>query len=171
VRREEEGRAKKCNTEVPRIRLGPAAGRFAFTFTVPPSPAFPLPPARHNSYRRTTPPPPPPTQAGSPNFSPMAEAGHPGRAAPVLKERLGYDQVLQPPCRSAVSAVLAGPRQNVGVLPTGGSKSLLLPGSALIDAGADGSRVAPSISLMKDQVDHSLPRVFRWWGGRFINST
>src|SRR6516225_4644164 len=53
--------------------------------------------------------------------------------------------------REAMDAVLAG-RDSMGVLPTGGGKSLCFQAPAMVQSGL-ALVVSPLISLMKDQVD------------------
>lgn len=82
-----------------------------------------------------------------------------------LREYYGY-QTFRPGQEEIISEVLAG-RDVLGVMPTGGGKSicyqlpsLFLPGAVVV--------ISPLIALMKDQVDNLNLRDFRV---TFINST
>ncbi len=83
----------------------------------------------------------------------------------VLRRYWGYD-TFRPLQREIIDSVLAG-RDTLGLLPTGGGKSItfqvpamMLPGLTLV--------VTPLISLMKDQVDnlagHSIKSVYFYSG-------
>lgn len=76
----------------------------------------------------------------------------------ILKRHWGYD-AFRPLQREIIDSVLAG-RDTLGLLPTGGGKSItfqvpamLLPGLTIV--------VTPLISLMKDQVDNLRERDIR----------
>ena len=80
---------------------------------------------------------------------PKIDAAHPKKEAATL-ERFGFAE-FRPGQRPLIEAVLSG-RDALGVMPTGGGKSLcfqlpatLLEGMALV--------ISPLIALMKDQVD------------------
>lgn len=79
-------------------------------------------------------------------------------ALDILRQYWGYD-AFRPAQREIVDDVLAG-HDTIGLLPTGGGKSitfqvpaLMLPGVTVV--------VTPLISLMKDQVDHLSDRGIR----------
>jgi len=68
----------------------------------------------------------------------------------VLKESFGYGQ-FRPGQREIIQAVLSG-RDVLGVMPTGGGKSLCFQLPALVKSGLT-LVVSPLIALMQDQVD------------------
>ncbi len=76
-------------------------------------------------------------------------------AREILKEYWGYDS-FRPLQEEIVASVLAG-HDTLGLLPTGGGKSITfqVPGLAL---GGLTLVVTPLISLMKDQADHLVER-------------
>ncbi len=91
--------------------------------------------------------------------------GAPPTPLEVLQRTFGYES-FRPGQEKIISAVLAG-RDCIGVMPTGGGKSLtfqipakILPGTVLV--------ISPLISLMKDQVDGLLQNGFR---AAVVNST
>lgn len=83
----------------------------------------------------------------------------------VLKTYFGYDNFKKGQ-EKLVSAILAG-RDVLGIMPTGGGKSLCYQLPATILEGVT-IVISPLISLMKDQVD-SLDEM--GLAGTFINST
>ena len=100
---------------------------------------------------------------GSPSMN--ASDARPSTALDVLRGTFGFE-TFRPGQEKIINAVLAG-RDCIGVLPTGGGKSLtfqipakLLGGTVLV--------ISPLISLMKDQVDALIQSGFR---AAVINST
>ena len=79
-------------------------------------------------------------------------------AAEVLKRYWGYDS-FRPAQREIVDDVLAG-HDTIGLLPTGGGKSITFQVPAMMLPGAT-VVVTPLISLMKDQVDNLADRGIR----------
>lgn len=73
----------------------------------------------------------------------------------VLKEHWGYD-AFRPMQREIVDSVLAG-RDTLGLLPTGGGKSITFQVPGLVLGGLT-LVVSPLIALMKDQVDNLRAR-------------
>ena len=86
-------------------------------------------------------------------------------ARDVLRRHFGYDD-FRPGQIDVVGAVLAG-SDTLGVLPTGGGKSLCYQVPALVLPGLT-VVISPLISLMKDQVDRLVGRGVR---ATFLNST
>ncbi len=85
-------------------------------------------------------------------MKPQPDAASHARARAVLKEKFGFDS-FRPGQERLVAGVLSG-RDTLGVLPTGGGKTLcyqlpafMLDGLILV--------VSPLISLMQDQVDRA----------------
>src|ERR1041385_7962728 len=84
----------------------------------------------------------------------MRDDLHEARLTEVLKGTFGHPE-FRPHQRPIIDGILSG-RSVLGVLPTGGGKSLcyqlpsmLLPGATLV--------ISPLIALMKDQVDGLPP--------------
>ena len=111
----------------------------------------------------------PPTSA-----PPTASAGAPtmDAARAVLRDRWGYPD-FRPGQARILDAVLAG-RDVLGILPTGGGKSICYQVPALLDAECGAERggltlvVSPLIALMQDQVAALRARGIE---AAFLNST
>lgn len=86
-------------------------------------------------------------------------------ARAALRRHFGYDD-FRPGQVDVVAAVLSG-RDTLGVLPTGGGKSLCYQVPALVLPGLT-VVISPLISLMKDQVDRLVARGV---SAAFLNST
>src|SRR6266545_2246742 len=86
-------------------------------------------------------------------------------AKAVLRRHFGYDD-FRPGQVDVVAAVLSG-HDTLGVLPTGGGKSLCYQVPALVLPGLT-VVISPLISLMKDQVDRLVTRGVP---ATFLNST
>jgi len=85
-------------------------------------------------------------------------------AEAVLRRYFGHEK-FRPGQADVVAAVLAG-RDTIGVLPTGGGKSLCYQVPALVRDGLT-VVISPLISLMKDQVDRLVGRGI---AAAFLNS-
>lgn len=111
---------------------------------MPPEPLPPLPTAPH--------PLPPPASASlaSAQLAPASPASVPLSLDDALRAFFGFE-AFRPGQRELMDAVLAG-RDALGVLPTGGGKSLTYQLPALLAPGLT-VVVSPLIALMKDQVD------------------
>lgn len=83
----------------------------------------------------------------------------------LLKEHFGYDQ-FRPAQQRVIQSILGG-HDTLGVLPTGGGKSICFQIPALVTGGLT-LVVSPLISLMQDQVE-ALKR--RGIAAAFLNST
>jgi ATP-dependent DNA helicase RecQ len=83
----------------------------------------------------------------------------------ALRRHFGYDR-FRPGQVDVVASVLGG-RDTLGVLPTGGGKSLCYQVPALVLPGLT-VVISPLISLMKDQVDRLVSRGI---AAAFLNST
>ena len=86
-------------------------------------------------------------------MKPQPDAASHARARAVLKDKFGFDRLSARARKRLVAGVLSG-RDTLGVLPTGGGKTLcyqlpafMLDGLILV--------VSPLISLMQDQVDRA----------------
>lgn len=88
-------------------------------------------------------------------FAPSSASDDPIK---VLKRYWGYD-AFRPLQREIIDSILAG-RDTIGLLPTGGGKSITFQVPAMILQGLT-LVVTPLISLMKDQVDNLKQRGIR----------
>ncbi len=78
-----------------------------------------------------------------------------GKAHEILKKYWGFDE-FRPLQEDIINSVLAG-RDTLGLMPTGGGKSITFQVPALMNDGL-ALVVTPIISLMKDQVDNLISR-------------
>ena len=77
------------------------------------------------------------------------------KAHEILKKYWGYDE-FRPLQEDIINSVLAG-HDTLGLMPTGGGKSITFQVPALMNDGL-ALVVTPIISLMKDQVDNLIAR-------------